>query len=93
MKTSVRTNLAQADEIFIPSLAVGELYYGTRKLGRTQENLARVDELVANSAVLGCDAETARRYSEVKNGLKLKGHPLPENNIITSYATQAIGWA
>jgi tRNA(fMet)-specific endonuclease VapC len=80
-EASVRTNLAQADEVFIPSIATGELYYGARKSGRTQENLARVDELVANSAVLGCDAETARRYGEVKNGLRLKGRPLPENDI------------
>jgi hypothetical protein len=27
-EASVRTNLAQADEVFIPSLAIGELYYG-----------------------------------------------------------------
>jgi tRNA(fMet)-specific endonuclease VapC len=80
-EASVRTNLAQAEEVFIPSIAIGELYYGARKSGRTQENLARVDELVANSAVLGCDAETARRYGEVKNGLRLKGRPLPENDI------------
>jgi tRNA(fMet)-specific endonuclease VapC len=80
-EASVRTKLAQADEVFIPSIAIGELYYGARKSGRTQDNLARVDELVANSAVLGCDAETARRYGEVKNGLRLKGRPLPENDI------------
>jgi tRNA(fMet)-specific endonuclease VapC len=80
-EASVRTNLAQAEEVFIPSIAIGELYYGARKSGRTQDNLARVDELVANSAVLGCDAETARRYGEVKNGLRLKGRPLPENDI------------
>jgi tRNA(fMet)-specific endonuclease VapC len=80
-EASVRTKLAQADEVFIPSIAIGELYYGARKSGRTQDNLARVDELVANSAVLGCDAETARRYGEVKNGLRIKGRPLPENDI------------
>ncbi len=43
-EASVRTNLAQAEEVFIPSIAIGELYYGARKSGRTQDNLARVDE-------------------------------------------------
>lgn len=33
------------------------------------------------SIVLGCDAETARRYGEVKNGLRQKGRPIPENDI------------
>lgn len=31
--------------------------------------------------MLGCDAETARQYGEVKNRLRLKGRPLPENDI------------
>ncbi|NDJ17901.1 PIN domain-containing protein [Myxacorys almedinensis A] len=77
----VKINLAQADEVFIPSPEIGELCYGARKSRRTQENLARVDELVADSIVLGCDAETARHYGEVKNKLRLKGRPLPENDI------------
>ncbi|MBH8563731.1 type II toxin-antitoxin system VapC family toxin [Nostoc sp. CENA67] len=77
----IKNNLAQADEVFISSIAIGELCYGARKSGRPQENLARVDELVANSTVLGCDAETARQYGEIKNKLRLKGRPLPENDI------------
>ncbi|NJL61695.1 MAG: type II toxin-antitoxin system VapC family toxin [Methylacidiphilales bacterium] len=80
-EVAVKNNLAQANEVFIPSFAIGELCYGARKSGRTQANLARVDELVANSTVLGCDAETARQYGEVKNKLRLKGRPLPENDI------------
>ncbi|YAF96958.1 MAG: type II toxin-antitoxin system VapC family toxin [Nodularia sp. CChRGM 3473] len=77
----IKNNLAQANEVFIPSIAIGELCYGARKSGRTQANLARVDELVANSAVLVCDAETAQIYGDVKNQLRLKGRPLPENDI------------
>lgn len=77
----IKNNLAQANEVFIPSIAIGELCYGARKSGRTQANLARVDELVANSAVLVCDAETAHRYGDIKNKLRLQGRPLPENDI------------
>ncbi|MBD6619381.1 type II toxin-antitoxin system VapC family toxin [Komarekiella sp. 'clone 1'] len=77
----IKNNLAQADEVFIPSIAIGELYYGARKSRRPQENLTRVDELVANSTVLVCDAETAHQYGEVKNKLRLRGRPLPENDI------------
>ncbi|HIK30567.1 MAG TPA: type II toxin-antitoxin system VapC family toxin [Oscillatoriales cyanobacterium M59_W2019_021] len=77
----IKNNLAQASEVFIPSFAIGELCYGARKSGRVRENLARIDELVASSAILECDAETARQYGEVKNKLRLKGRPLPENDI------------
>jgi tRNA(fMet)-specific endonuclease VapC len=77
----VKDNLAQASEVFIPSIVIGELYYGARKLGRIGANLARVDELVSGSKILICDAETARQYSEVKNKSRLKGRPLPENDV------------
>jgi tRNA(fMet)-specific endonuclease VapC len=77
----IKSNLAQSNEVFIPSFVIGELCYGARKSGRVQANLARVDELVASSKILGCDAETARQYGEVKNKLRLKGRPLPENDV------------
>ncbi|MDY6900971.1 MAG: type II toxin-antitoxin system VapC family toxin [Cyanobacteriota bacterium] len=78
---AVKNNLAQASEVFIPSNTVGELFYGARKSGRVQANLARVDKLIANSTVLECDADTARLYGDIKNKLRLKGRPLPENDI------------
>jgi tRNA(fMet)-specific endonuclease VapC len=77
----VKDSLAKANEVSVPSIVVGELYFGARRSGRVQENLARVDEFVADSVVLGCDTETAHRYGEVKSVLRLKGHPLPENDI------------
>jgi tRNA(fMet)-specific endonuclease VapC len=51
--------------------------------------LARIDEFAVNSVVLGCDIETAHWYGEIKNILRLKGRPLPENDIwIASIALQ-----
>lgn len=77
----VKSNLAQASEVFIPSFVIGELCYGARKSRRIEANLARIDELVADSTILECNAETARQYGGVKNKLRLKGRPLPENDI------------
>jgi tRNA(fMet)-specific endonuclease VapC len=77
----VKEKLAQADEVFVPSVAIGELYYGAWKSQRVHENLARIDELVSESAVLGCGVEAARRYGEVKNAVRLKGRPIPENDL------------
>jgi tRNA(fMet)-specific endonuclease VapC len=80
-EAEVKSNLAQADEVFIPSIAVGELCYGARKSRRSKENLERIDELVANTVVLECNTQTARCYGELKDKLRLKGRPLPENDI------------
>jgi len=88
-ETVVQDQLAQADEVFVSSIALGELYFGSKKSGRNETNLARVDELARDSVVLGCDTDTARRYGEVKNALRLKGRPIPENDIwIASIALQ-----
>jgi tRNA(fMet)-specific endonuclease VapC len=78
---SVKEKLVQADEVFIPVIAVGELYYGALKSQRVQENLAIMDKLVEDSVVLGCGVETARCYGEIKNALRVRGRPIPENDL------------
>ncbi|HEY4687982.1 MAG TPA: PIN domain-containing protein [Anaerolineae bacterium] len=74
----VKDQFAQAEEVFVSSIALGELYFGAGKSGRPQTNRARVDEFATDNVVLGCDTDTARRYGEVKNALRLKGRPVPE---------------
>lgn len=80
-EAAVKDNLAKVDEVFIPSVVIGELCYGAHKSARAKENLSRIDDFASNSLVLGCDMETARVYGEIKNNLRLKGRPLPENDI------------
>jgi len=65
--SEVNENLSQADEVYIPSIVIGELFFGARKSVKVKENLARIEELAANSAVLDCDIETARQYGEIKH--------------------------
>ena len=74
-------HLKDAEEVFIPSIVIGELYYGARKSSRAKENLARIDEFAKDNVILNCDLETARSYSQVKFELKEKGRPIPENDI------------
>ncbi len=78
---TVQEKLTRADEVFIPTIAVGELYYGALKSQRVRENLAMIDELAEESIVLGCGVETARRYGEIKNALRVRGRPIPENDL------------
>jgi tRNA(fMet)-specific endonuclease VapC len=79
--SAVVENLDKAEEVFIPSIVLGELYFGARKSGRVKENLARIDEFAVSNVVLGCDTETARYYGEIKNSLREKGRPIPENDV------------
>lgn len=78
---TVKSHLGKADEVFVPSIAIGELCFGARKSARVTENLDRIDAFASSNVVLSCDTETARRYGEAKNALRIKGHPIPENDI------------
>jgi len=80
----IQDRLAQAGEVFVSSIALGELFFGAGKSGRPETNLARVNDFARDNVVIGCDTVTARRYGEVKNALRLRGRPIPENDIWTS---------
>ena len=67
------TEAGRAAATFIPTIALGELYYGARKSGRPTENLEVIERLAASAALLPCGPETARRYGEVKAELRAAG--------------------
>jgi tRNA(fMet)-specific endonuclease VapC len=79
--TDVLKRLAQSDEVFLPAIVLGELYYGARKSTHIDANIGRIDEPAASSALLGCDIDTSRHYGRIKTDLRAKGRPIPENDI------------
>lgn len=80
----VQSQLAASTEVFVPSIAVGELYYGALKSAHVEKNMKQIREFATRAAVLACDAGTAEHYGAIKNELKTKGHPLPENDVWTA---------
>jgi len=78
---SVLEHLEKAEEVFVPSIVLGELYFGAYKSRRVEENLRRIDEFALSSAILACDIDTAREYGAIKKELREKGRPIPENDI------------
>ena len=75
------SNLDRAPEVFIPAVALGELFFGAAKSGRPAENTAKVERFAAGRAIVPCDLDVAREYGRVKQRLKEKGRPLPENDM------------
>ena len=73
--------LNNAAEVFVPVIVIGELYYGAYKSVRVEENILRTAEFASKNSILICDATTTRHYGQIKNDLRAKGRPLPENNI------------
>lgn len=79
--STVQQHLSDAIEVFTPAIVVGELYYGAYKSSRVKENISRINEFASQNAVLSCDAATAQGYGQIKDGLRNKGRPIPENDI------------
>ena len=77
----VTAKLAQTGEVFVPIVVIGELLFGARKSSRVTENIARINDLAATSTILPCDLGTAAPYGEVKDQLRRKGRPIPENDV------------
>jgi tRNA(fMet)-specific endonuclease VapC len=77
----VMDSLQSAHEVFVPSIVLGELYYGAQRSSRVLQNIERIDNFMVANTVLVCDGTTASVYGVVKNMLRSKGRPLPENDI------------
>ncbi len=78
---SIKDSLEKTEEVFVPIIVLGELYYGAHKSSNAEVNIVRINEFARNCSVLTCDTETSRQYGEIKNSLQLKGRPIPENDI------------
>ena len=71
----------QVGQASVPSIVLGELYFGALHSGRVVANLARVEALIQHTAIVPCDADTAKHYGRIKHALQVRGRPLPENDI------------
>ena len=77
--------------VYLPVIVVGELIFGALKSGRAEMNLVRIKEFVAANSILPCDLGTAEGYGKIKQHLRGKGRPLPENDIwIAALARQYV---
>lgn len=79
--TKVIGLLENADEIFLPAIALGELYFGAENSKQRDDNLERIEELAKEVVILMCDAETAKWYGLIQKQLRDKGRPIPQNDI------------
>jgi len=76
----VITHLARVTAI-IPRIILGYLYYGAYAPTRVDDNLERIASLLEGYSVLSCDEYTARQFGIVRAALKMKGRPIPENDV------------
>lgn len=59
---NVRNQMAATEEVFVPAIAIGELFYGAQHSSQVAKHMKQVREFAQNAAVLTCDASTAEHY-------------------------------
>lgn len=69
------------EEVFVPSIVVGELYLGALRSQRIIENVSRIESYCRDCVILEVDEQTGRRYGEVKAQLMAAGKPIPQNDV------------
>lgn len=73
--------LSNVSERLLPAPVVGELRYGALNSRKADQNLAKVEALVARCVVLNITVATAKIYAELRLALRQKGKPIPENDL------------
>jgi len=75
--------IQSATEVWLPVIALGELYAGFELGVRKERNEKQLHEFLSQPGVgiLLPDEETARHYSKIFHALRRQGTPIPTNDI------------
>ena len=77
----VQARIADSVAAFVSCVSLGELHYGAHKSNRVEYNLARAEDIARTLPIIPCDEGTAAQYGIIKAALRVKGRPVPENDI------------
>ena len=79
---AMSARIAGASQVYVPSIVLGELYYGAYgSPTRPDAAVADVEAIEKAVAVLISDAMTARIYARIKLDLKRRGLTMPDNDL------------
>lgn len=78
---TIEQHLHQADEVFTPSIALGELFFGAQNSTQQQHNLTQTRQYATRYVILPCDASVAEEYGLIRYDLRARGTLIPENDM------------
>jgi tRNA(fMet)-specific endonuclease VapC len=73
--------LAQANEVALPVVAIGEYRYGISQSRYKARYWAWLDEFIRDARVLQVDELTTRYYAAIRVELRKAGKPIPTNDL------------
>ncbi|HEY3414761.1 MAG TPA: type II toxin-antitoxin system VapC family toxin [Armatimonadota bacterium] len=73
--------VASADSVWDSVVSIGEMFYGTWKSAQPERNRQRFESAIAGCAIAHCSVLTATSCASVRDGIRRKGRPIPDNDI------------
>lgn len=73
--------LAGAVHHHLPVIVIGEYRYGLRRSRHRSPLELLFETLIRESTVLSVDELTAAHYADLRDGLRRRGSPIPENDV------------
>lgn len=77
----ISARLETFSTLYLPSIALGELYTGAHRSARPARNLAQIEALIAGITLITVDDSTAGHYGRISAQLAAAGRPIPHNDM------------
>jgi len=89
----IKLSLQQADEIFLNPVVLGELIAGFLMGKNERKNRAILQDFLSSARVtiVEIDEETSERYAAIVSHLRIKGTPIPTNDLWISASAMQHG--
>ena len=68
-------------EVFVSTTVIGELYYGAYASQAPEKHITMIEDFLLRCKTIALDKASSINYGKIKTQLKLKGKPIPENDI------------
>jgi len=85
--------LDRATVLFLPTIVLGELYYGFKYGTRLEKNLDRLEKFIQEFEIeiIQVDKDVARKFGDIYAALRNKGRPIPTNDIWIAACCMSVG--
>lgn len=88
--TALNSHLSAFEELYLPQIALGELYAGAFRSAHSEKNLQQIARFLEAVDVLLPDQSTSELYGRISAQLAQAGTPIPQNDIwIAAIALQS----
>ncbi|WP_166443041.1 PIN domain-containing protein [Phragmitibacter flavus] len=81
LSPQISQRLAEAEELYLPTVALGELLFGVERSGDDPRARVPLEKFLRDVVIIATDDQTAAHYAKLRAHLAGQGTPIPDNDI------------